>query len=128
VNIARDGEVIAQRTLPSPTPAGIVRISLAELGATLETGVLYEWTLSVSPDPDDRSKDAVVGGGIKRVELPLDPNRSAPEQRLTALERAGLWYDALDLISTSIDKNPGAQSLLEHRSALLRVVGVDPPK
>ncbi|HXK22580.1 MAG TPA: sigma-70 family RNA polymerase sigma factor [Myxococcota bacterium] len=53
LRVARGDEIVAERNLPSPTPGGITRISLAELGIRLEAGAPYEWNLAVRPDPSD---------------------------------------------------------------------------
>jgi hypothetical protein len=47
--------------------------------------------------------------------------------RLDALERAGLWYDALDLVTRSIEDNSGAKNLVARRNAMLARVGIHLP-
>jgi hypothetical protein len=48
-------------------------------------------------------------------------------ERLDALERAGLWYDALDLVIRSIEDNSGAKNLVARRKAMLARVGIQLP-
>jgi hypothetical protein len=130
LTLARGDEIVAERSLPPSTRIGVVRISLAELGIRLETGATYQWTLAVRPDLADRSRDIIVGGGIRRVETPAlvaaESEKSSPSLRLEELERAGLWYDALDLISAWIEAHPSAENLRAHRRALLSQAGIDP--
>jgi hypothetical protein len=80
------------------------------------------------PDPADRSRDRVVGGGIERVAP--DPGlrdriaRADRERLPFVLAEAGVWYDAIDLLSEEIDRRPGDAKPWNRRAALFEQVGL----
>jgi Domain of Unknown Function (DUF928) len=108
--------------------AGIRSISLARQNVSLEAGVEYRWNIALVPDPNNRSKDKVASGVIKRVPEPGDLKASAekasPAERAALYARAGLWYDALQAISEAIAQNPGDASLHNLRASLLQQGGL----
>jgi hypothetical protein len=126
--LTRDGgdEPLVRVQLPAPASPGIQRIELSQFGVALDEGASYRWSVSLV-DLEQSGADRAIGG-IRRVAPPgtvraiTDPAR-APE-RLDALERAGLWYDALDLVTRWIDRNPGAENLVARRNAMLARVGI----
>ena len=126
--LTREGgdEPLVRVQLPAPASPGIQRIELSQFGVALDEGASYRWSVSLV-DLEQSGADRAIGG-IRRVAPPgtvraiTDPAR-APE-RLDALERAGLWYDALDLVTRWIDRNPGAENLVARRNAMLARVGI----
>jgi hypothetical protein len=108
---------VAERALPGTTRAGIQRIRLSELGVTLEPGVKYEWSIAVTVDPNDRSRDLVSMGWLRRVggAKALEGDRDA-----RAYAERSLWYDALEAISDELDATPADATLRAQRDALLR--------
>ena len=129
--LTREGEdePLVRGRLPAPDAAGIQRIELSEAEISLDVGASYRWTVSYT-DPA-RSRADVAIGGIRRV-APPETGRAiagatAVTERLDALERAGLWYDALDLVTRSIEDNSGARNLIARRNAMLAQVGIQLP-
>jgi len=108
--------------------AGIRAISLSRQGVTLEPGITYEWHIALIPDPANRSKDVMAGGGIKRIPSPagLDEKlaKAPPAERAVIYAEAGIWYDALQSISTAIAANPKDESLHALRASLLKQAGL----
>jgi hypothetical protein len=108
--------------------AGVHALRLAELGVVLAPGTTYRWYATVVPDPDDRSSEVVSGGAIERVEL--DPalveqlTEAGPGRRAHVLAEGGLFYDALDVVSTWMTDHPEAIEPLRDRAALLEAVGL----
>ena len=107
--------------------AGIQSVRLADHGVKLEPGVSYQWLVKLVPRPDDRSYDRIVGGGVERVEASTelaavlaDPEAS----RAHELAKGGIWYDAIDALSTEIEANPGDATLWNQRTALFEQVGL----
>jgi hypothetical protein len=126
--LTREGEdePIVRGRFPAPDASGIRRIELSQFDVKLDEGVSYRWSVSFV-DPEHEGEDLAIGG-IRRV-TPPDAVRSITDatpviQRLDALERAGLWYDALDLVTRSIERNPSDKSLLARRTAMLARVGI----
>jgi Domain of Unknown Function (DUF928) len=128
--LSREGEdePLVRGQFPAPAKAGIQQIELSQFAVSLDEGTSYRWAVSFA-DPAHSGEDLAIAG-IRRVTPPeaLQATDSAPVlQRLDALERAGLWYDALDLVVRSIEHNPGDKDLLARRSALLARVGIQLP-
>lgn len=110
------------------TKAGIQRLKLSDHGAKLTPGVEYQWVVALVTDPENRSSDLVASGVIKRVEATADLkekiSKAGLESRAGVYAEAGIWYDALAVLSDQIDAQPGNKSLRETRSDLLRQVGL----
>jgi hypothetical protein len=107
---------------------GIHRISLAKQNVSLKPGITYKWNVAWVPKADNRSLNVVAGGLIKRVE---------PEPKLTAelahakgvdlagvYAQNGIWYDALEAISNSIEATPNDRELRRLRAGLLEQAGL----
>jgi hypothetical protein len=114
---------LVERRLPPPAQPGIQRIALADLGVRLFPGKRYQWFVALVTDPTARSKDIVAGAVIERVSMPPG---LLPDQRRdpVALARAGLWYDAFDVLSKLAAANPGEPRLRTYRASLLEQVGL----
>lgn len=104
-------------------------IDLAKQGVHLKTGVEYQWSISVVPDPNERSNDVMSAGVIKRVDAPA-PVAAArakgmdKEALARTLAANGIWYDAIGLYSEMISAKPNDRGLREERAALLDQVGL----
>jgi hypothetical protein len=113
-----DGEAIdplVERALGGPLVPGLQRIDLADLGVSLAIGPEYEWSVALVVDPEERSKDLVTTGWIRRVPAPELPSGDAATRAAH-----GLWYDALDAAA----RDPAGRPAL---AALLSQVGLDAP-
>src|SRR5207247_438581 len=97
-------------------------------GAKLTPGVEYQWVVALVTDPENRSSDLVASGVIKRVEPTADLKgkitNAAPASLAAVYAEAGIWYDALSVLSDQIEAQPENKSLRETRSGLLRQVGL----
>ena len=124
-----DGEVdpVVETQLTPPSGVGIHRIRLADLGAKLEPGKEYEWSVAIVMDPGNPSKDVVATGWIDRVDRPELKARLAGSpsgDAVYVLAEEGLWYDALGQIGDDIDRAPGDAHLREMQASLLEQVGL----
>ncbi len=119
---------ILQVLVERSTKAGIQRLKLSEHGAKLTPGVEYQWVVALVTDPDNRSSDLVASGVIKRVEPAADLKekitKATPASLAGVYADAGIWYDALAVLSDQIEAQPENKSLREARSDLLRQVGL----
>lgn len=118
---------LVEKRVSSPSRAGVQRIDLAEYGVTLEPGVSYQWLVKLVPNSDDRSYDRVVGGGIERVAPSSDLSgklAASDTSQPHVLAEAGIWYDAVDVLSRGIQSEPDNQSLWNQRAALFQQVGL----
>ena len=115
-------------TSPDADKPGMHRIKLARYKVELQPDVAYEWSVAIVLDPENRSKDVVAKGVIKRVSPPGDlasrVEKAGDLERASAYAQAGIWYDALDAISNAIEANPNDASLKEQRASLLKQVGL----
>ncbi|MGE0797953.1 MAG: DUF928 domain-containing protein [Lautropia sp.] len=123
--------LVETRLRPARDP-GLIAVRLSELGASLAPGRDYRWSISVIGDPNNRSKDVVTSGFIRRTgpatESPAagkTPAAAGPAPSVFSLAENGLWYDAIALLGEQIARSPNDPTLQRQRAALLRQVGLD---
>jgi hypothetical protein len=120
---------LLETTVEPPKRAGVQRIRLADYGLELETGVDYQWFISIIEDAEQRAHDQIAGGAIARVDVPADlvPKlaTAGAAQRPFVLAEGGIWYDAVDVLSRRIAAAPGDAGLRGQRAALLEQVGLE---
>jgi hypothetical protein len=116
-------------TLDGPFDQGVHGVDLGNHEVRLSQGHLYQWFVAIVPDPEDRSSDRLAGGGIELVDmkiwLRMRLDKASPEQVPAILAGAGVWYDALDVLSQRIAANPDDPEPSAQRSALLEQVGLE---
>jgi len=119
---------LVQVSIERSSKAGIQRLKLSDHGAKLAPGVEYQWVVALVTDADNRSKDLVASGVIKRIEAPADlkekVSKTAPNSLAAVYAEAGIWYDALSVLSDQIDAHPDDKGLRQTRADLLRQVGL----
>jgi len=119
---------LVQVKVDRSTKAGIQRLKLSDHNVKLAAGVEYQWVVALITDPDNRSSDLVASGMIKRVEasgdLQAQVGKATPTSLPSVYAEAGIWYDALAVLSDQIDAHPGDQNLRATRVDLLRQVGL----
>ena len=119
---------LVQVLIERSSKAGIQRLKLSEHGAKLVPGVEYQWVVALVTDPNNRSTDLVASGVIKRVEPGADLkgkiSKATPASLASVYAEAGIWYDALSVLSDQIEAQPENKSLRAARSDLLRQVGL----
>ncbi len=124
----RKSEPLVEVKLDEPQNDGIRQFCLAEHNVRLKPDVEYRWTVALVVDPENRSKDVIASGAIKRV---------APSASLTKrLEGAptteqafifadeGFWYDSMQALSNQIDQQPEQKALREQRGIFFLQVGL----
>jgi hypothetical protein len=119
---------IVQVMVERSTKAGIQRLQLSDHNAKLALGVEYQWVVALISDPDNRSKDLVASGVIKRIEPSSDLKEKVSKAPAASLANiyaeAGIWYDALGALSDQIDAQPDDKALRQARADLLQQVGL----
>ena len=119
---------LVQVMVERSTKAGIQRLKLSDHGAKLTPGVEYQWVVALVTDPENRSSDLVASGVIKRIEpsaeLKDKVTKSTPSSLAGVYAEAGIWYDALAVLSDQIESHPENKSLRTTRTDLLRQVGL----
>lgn len=115
-------------TAPSADKPGIHRVKLAKYKVELQPDVAYEWSVAIVPDAENRSRDIIAKGVIKRISPPSDlANRVSQMgdlERAQAYAQAGIWYDAFESVSNAIEAHPDDPSLRAQRASLLQQVGL----
>lgn len=115
-------------TAPEANKPGIHRVKLAKYKVELQPDVAYEWSVAIVPDAENRSRDVIAKGVIKRINPPGDlANRVAQMgdvERAEAYGQAGIWYDAFESVSNAIEAHPDDASLRAQRVSLLQQVGL----
>ena len=107
---------------------GVQHLNLADHNITLSPGIPYQWSVALIMDEDSRSTDVIASGVVELIE----PNKemksridaSQGTDLVAAYANEGVWYDALDTISSMIDKSPADQQLIAIRATLLDQVGL----
>jgi hypothetical protein len=119
---------LLERTFDSPTVPGVQRVRLADYGVRLQTGVPYQWFVTLGTDPTRRSEYIVAGAAIERIELTATLQAQLAQsnaiEAVSVYAAAGLWYDALRVLSDLIEAAPGDPILRQQRAALLEQVGL----
>jgi Domain of Unknown Function (DUF928) len=115
-------------TAPQADKPGIHRVKLAKYKVELQPDVAYEWSVAIVPDAENRSRDVIAKGVIKRIDPPGDLANRVTQmgdlERAAAFAQAGIWYDAFESISNAIEAHPDDASLRAQRAALLQQVGL----
>ncbi len=121
-----------ERRLTPPDRPGIQVIRLSDYDVELEVGHRYEWSVSVVPDPEHRSRDVVATGMIRRIAPPSQTVTQAlagsdPMHALRISASAGLWYDAVGVLAGMIEAAPGDGSLKREWAGLLQQGNLSDP-
>jgi uncharacterized protein DUF928 len=113
---------------PEADKPGIHRVKLAKYKVELQPDVAYEWSVAIVPDAENRSKDVIAKGVLKRISPPGDlatrVEKADDLERAAIYADAGIWYDAFEAVSNAIDAHPDDASLRAQRASLLRQVGL----
>jgi hypothetical protein len=120
---------LVEERLAPPKKQGIHTIRLADYGISIEEGRVYQWFVTLIPDPERRSKDILSGGLIRRVEpsreLREKLDRGEGKDAVHLCAEAGFWYDAFTAACELIERSPDDVHLRQMRASLLEQVGLD---
>jgi Domain of Unknown Function (DUF928) len=115
-------------TAPQADKPGIHRVKLAKYKVELQPDVAYEWSVAIVPDAENRSRDVIAKGVIKRIDPPGDLASRVAQmgdlERAAAYAEAGIWYDAFESVSNAIEAHPDDPSLRAQRASLLQQIGL----
>jgi hypothetical protein len=119
---------IIEAKLPSPVRGGVQQIRLADYKAKLVPGKRYQWSVALVMDPDEPSANVVAKGAIERVdrnklEHPLSSDMTKADASRRYAE-AGVWYDALMVISDLMQANPEDMESRRQQISLLEQGGL----
>jgi len=107
--------------------AGIQQLDLGDHNISLQPGIVYQWSVTLM-DESSRSKSTLASGVIERIEpgeglsSRIEKSHGIDLVNVYAIE--GVWYDALETLSSMIDKSPQEKDLVAIRASLLEQVGL----
>ena len=108
--------------------AGIRQLDLGDHNISLQPGVTYQWSVAPLLDEDGHAAGATASAVIERLK-PGEGLTSRLENNhgtdlVDVLASEGIWYDALETISSMIDQSPGDRGLVAIRTSLLDQIGM----
>jgi len=116
---------VLETTVDKPTKEGVQSLDLAKQGVELKPNVEYQWSMSIVMDPKQSSQDIVASGLIMRTTKDsLPKSATLDENNLATYEDAQLFYDAIQILSEKMAKNPNDETLKPQWTALLEKVGL----
>lgn len=111
--------------------AGIASIQLPDQAGQipLEVGENYYWYFTIVCNPEDRSADMTVQGGVQRVapdsSLLNQVEAAQPQEIPSIYAEAGIWHEALSTLVDLNRTNPNDPTIHANLSALLGSVGLE---
>lgn len=107
---------------------GIQQLDLGKHNISLQPELSYQWSVVQVSDKDKQSTTTIASGIIERMKpgegLSNRIKNSQGTELVNVYAIEGIWYDALETISSMIDKSPEDKSLVTIRKSLLEQVGV----
>jgi hypothetical protein len=108
--------------------AGIQQLDLGDHNISLQPEFTYQWSVVPVTDKGSRSAGIIASGLIERMELgeglTSRIERSHGTELVNVYASEGIWYDALETISSMIEESPGDKGLEAIRASLLDQVGL----
>ena len=108
--------------------AGIQQLDLGDHNISLKPEISYQWSVTQVIDEGSQSSGIIASGVIERVEpgegLKSRIKKSHGTELVSIYAIEGIWYDALETISSMIDKTPEDKGLVAIRASLLEQVGL----
>jgi len=108
--------------------AGIQQLDLGDHNLSLQPEVSYQWSVTQVIKEGSQSTDVIASGLIERMKpgegLTSRIKKSHGVNLVGVYASEGIWYDALETISSMIDKSPEDQGLVAIRASLLNQVGL----
>ena len=108
--------------------AGIQQLDLGDHNISLLPELTYQWSVTLVADEGSRSADVIASGLIEHMEpgegLISRIERSHGTELVDVYANEGIWYDALETISSMIEESPGDKGLEAIRASLLDQVGL----
>lgn len=102
---------------------GVMSVNLADFGVVLEPETAYRWSVAIQQDGGTwHTSQAMVVRVQPPASLKDKDEIEDPAERVGALIRHRIWYDAVDVLNRRIAAEPTSTRLIELRTDLLRDV------
>lgn len=126
LNDANSIHPLLEKQLDISAKGGTQCLKLSDYGLRLTPEMEYEWFVSISPDPEQRSRD-IVSGGLLVYKEPTTAQAakfaSAKGVELAlAYADEGFWYDAMAKLAELMKANPGEKIYRDLETELLAQV------
>ena len=112
----------------SDKDTSIQKLDLGDHNITLQPGLAYQWSVALVMDEGSHTASVTASGVIQRMEpgegLTSRIENSRGTDLVSVYANEGIWYDALETISSMIDKSPEDQGLVAIRASLINQVGL----
>jgi len=122
-------EPLLESRVTKETGAGFHELNLAKHNISLKPDIEYQWSVALIHSEDQRSKDTISSGSIRRVflspEVQTALSTSDAKQHAYILANAGIWYDAVATLSHQINQFTEDQDLKLAWASLLHQVGLE---
>ena len=113
-------------TVTLPTEAGVVGLPLPTSIPDLEPGEVYQWSLSIVIDPQDRGRDIFMNGAIERITPDMALQTQLADRSIEAIAplyaESGLWFDALNILAILRAQEPTNALWVQQWEILLQSV------
>ena len=104
---------ILELELKGELQAGVHSLSLSDHDVKLMDNVEYRWSVAVIADAKERSRDIISSGTMMKVTATAATSKyrtmTDNNQKVVALAKSGLWYDAIDVVSRLISTSPSRE-------------------
>lgn len=119
-----DNTLHAQRRVSISGEAGMVAITLPEEVPPLQVGIPYHWDCTFSTQGQLHQSNLSTDGWIRRIESEGAATSTLSLERAIALEKAGVWYDAVATLALLRRAQPDNEAIARHWRDLLDSVGL----
>ena len=121
-------DALLEVKLDAVSGEGIQRVCLSDHNVKLKTGIEYRWSVALVLDAENRSKDVLASGVIKRIKptgkLESRLSGAKADDRPYVYADEGVWYDSLEALSSLIDEKPAEKQLHEVRAVYFMQAGL----
>ncbi|MBF2029769.1 MAG: DUF928 domain-containing protein [Oscillatoriales cyanobacterium C42_A2020_001] len=112
-----------------PNAKGIVKVELPTTTPDLIADKDYRWSIAVICNPNRRSQDIYAQGWVQRVPITNELGKAiastrSDQVRARLYAEAGMWYDAIAILSSANATDPKNSAVREDLAALLNQVGL----
>ena len=127
--VGKDGiDPLLEVEAGSDKVAGIQQLDLGDHGISLQPELTYQWSVTQVINEGGQSKKVTTSGIIEWMEtgegMASRIKMSHGVDLANVYASEGIWYDALETLSSMIDKSPEDQGLVVIRASLLDQVGL----
>ena len=120
---------MAMMLMPPEAEFAGLKLAKGSDALPLELDRNYHWYVSIILEPNDRSKDIVVDGWIRRIATPQNLEEklaitTQPMEQAALYQQEGIWQDAVTMLADLHQTNPHSPQVRAQWHELLQSVGL----